>query len=153
LYSMGMEVMDSKGKSLFAQKPQDRKAVNTLGGTKVPAFAHVICGFDQEPGEYTVRVTVIDRATKDKKTLDRKFEVLKPDFGIVQVGPSVAAEMQFPAAATGVPGQFVYVNFAAIGFERDKAKKQPSVSVEMRVLDDSGSPVLAKPFAGEASNA
>src|SRR5262249_35500606 len=127
------------------------KAVNTLGGNRLPAFANVICGSDQPPGEYTVRVTVTDLATKTKKTLERKFEVLKPDFGIVQVGLSVDSGMQIPAPALGVAGQLVYVNFAAVGFERDTKKKQPNVAVEMRVLDDSSNPVLSKPFTGEAS--
>lgn len=151
LYSMGMEVRDSNGKQVFAQKPQDKKAVNTLGGTRLPAFAHVFCGSDQLPGEYTVRVAVTDRVSKQEKTIERKFEVLKPDFGLVQVGLSIDSDMQMPAPAVGVAGQFVYVNFAAVGFERDKAKKQPNVAAEMRVLDDSGQPVLSNPFKGEAA--
>ena len=113
LYSMGMEVRDSNGKQVFAQKPQDKKAVNTLGGTRLPAFAHVFCGSDQLPGEYTVRVAVTDRVSKQEKTIERKFEVLKPDFGLVQVGLSIDSDMQMPAPAVGVAGQFVYVNFAA----------------------------------------
>src|SRR5207245_11145284 len=68
LYSMGMEVCDSNGKQVFAQKPQDKKAVNTLGGTRLPAFAHVFCGSDQLQGEYTARVAVTDRARKEAKT-------------------------------------------------------------------------------------
>src|SRR5437899_2957692 len=46
-YSMGMEVVDSKGKAIYAQTPQDRTAFNSLGGSRLPAFAHVDIGLDQ----------------------------------------------------------------------------------------------------------
>src|SRR5438445_13567674 len=36
LYSMGMEVRDSNGKQVFAQKPQDKKAGNRLRRSGLP---------------------------------------------------------------------------------------------------------------------
>jgi len=150
LYSMGMEVVDSKGKTIFGKKPEDLKAVNTLGGTRVPAVANVFCGFDQQPGEYTVKLTVKDRVAKTEKTIEKKFEIQKLEFGIVQPWLSFDRDGQILAPAVNVASQWVHVNFGIVGFDRDKTKKQPSVGVEMRVLDENGKPVLTKPFIGEA---
>src|SRR5262249_50094653 len=70
LYTMAMEVIDNKTKkALFKQDPRDLKAVNSLGGKKVPAFANVDIGFDLPQGTYTLNLTVTDRATKKSKKL------------------------------------------------------------------------------------
>ncbi len=151
LYSMSMEVTNSQGRSVFKQDPRDLTAFNSLGGSKLPAFAHVDVGLDQPPGEYTLTVTVTDRSTKNRQTLTRKFEVLPKAFGIVRLSTSTDPQGQIPAPQIGLVGQSYWVNFAAIGFERDKTKKQPSVGVEMRILDESGKPTLAKPYTGEVT--
>jgi hypothetical protein len=153
LYSMSMEVNNSQGKSIYKQDPRDLTAFNSLGGSRLPAFAHVEIGLDQPPGEYTLSVTVVDRSTKSKQVLTSKFEVLPKAFGIVRLQTSMDPQGNMPAPSIGVTGQSVWVNFAAIGFERDKAKKQPDVGVEMRLLDESGKPTLAKAYTGEVTGA
>jgi hypothetical protein len=149
LYSMAMEVANSQGRSVFKQDPRDLTAFNSLGGTRLPAFAHVDVGLDQPPGEYTLTVNVVDRSSKNKQALTRKFEVLPRNFGLVRLQTSFDPQGQAAAPHSGVVGQTLWVNFAAIGFERDKAKKQPNVHVEMRVLDAAGKPTVAKPYTGE----
>jgi hypothetical protein len=52
----------------------------------------------------------------------------------------------------GAPGEFLHVNFVAVGFDRDKAKK-PNLHVELSVLDEKGKPVLAKPATGTVTEA
>src|SRR5262245_42235012 len=87
-YGMAMEVTDSAGKSIFAQKPVERDDFLPLGGTKLPARAFVSIGVDQAPGKYTCKVTVTDMAEKGKevtKTLTQEFEVTARGFGIVQL--------------------------------------------------------------------
>src|SRR5207253_753267 len=36
LYSMGMECVDSKGKTQYKQEPRDLESVNSLGGSRLP---------------------------------------------------------------------------------------------------------------------
>jgi hypothetical protein len=148
-YAMGMEVTDSNGKTHYRQDPRDLEAYNSLGGNRLPAFAHVDIGLDQPPGMYTLKVTVKDRATKTERALTRKFEVLKKDFGLVQLNTTSDPQGQMPAAPVGVVGQSLWVNFAAVGF--DRKNKQPDVHVEMRVYDENNKPTVPEPFTGDVN--
>jgi hypothetical protein len=160
-YSMGMELtttQQGKSKSLFKKDPQEQQTVNTLGGTRLPSFALTEIGTDTEPGEYTMTVTVTDRAANKTVTLARKFEVKKLEFGIVRPGfvyndmneRQVGRAQIAPPLA--VPGQNLVLNFATVGFELKGDKQQPNVTVTMKILDESGNPVLAKPFKGVATD-
>jgi len=153
LYSMQMEVTEDKtSKVWFKQAPQDMEAINALGGTTVPAFAHVNIGLDQPAGAYTMTVTVKDRVAKAEQKLSRKFEVKPMKFGLVRLQLSYLqtdTPERYPAPPLGVPGQMVYVNFVAVGFMRN-AKKIPELEVQMVVKDEKGKPTLAKPPGGKA---
>jgi hypothetical protein len=153
-YSMSMDLTNKEGKSQYKQEPQELEAFNALGGSRVPAFAHILIGTDTPEGEYTLKVTVKDRATEKSDTLTRKFEVLPRKFGLVQINMSYQAPAQnvfLPAPPLGVPGQTFLVNFAVVGFDLDKSRKdQPNIETSMRVLDEDGKPTLAKPYSGEA---
>jgi hypothetical protein len=150
LYSMGMEVTDSKGKTHYKQEPRDLEGINSLGGARLPAFAHVDIGTDQPPGEYTVKVTVTDRITKMSKTLVRRFEVLKKDFGIVRLNSTSDVEARMPAPPVGVVGQALWVNFGVVDFQRG-SDKRCNVKVEMRIYDEKNKETLALPFAGDVN--
>jgi hypothetical protein len=147
LYTAAIEVKDSSGKQVVNQKPSDEETIMALGGTRLPAFAQVAIGLEQQPGEYVVKVTVTDRASKKSASLEQKFEVLPRDFGISRLVLTGDPEGRVPAGLLGV-GQELYVNAMVVGFQRG-AGQQPNVRVELRVLDESGKPTLAKPFAGE----
>jgi hypothetical protein len=149
-YSMAMEVLDSKGKAQFKQDPSNLKALNSLGGSRLPAFAHVDTGFDQPPGEYTLKLTVTDRAAKTSKTFERKFEVAPMAFGLIQFRLSSDPQGQMPVPPIAVAGQSIWLNFVAVGFARGN-NNQPNLAVEMRVLDDKDQPTLAKPFTGDVT--
>src|SRR5262249_17481150 len=82
LYSTGIEVFDSAGKSIFKQDPRKQAATASLGGNRVPGFATVDVGLAQPAGEYTMEVTVIDDASSKKASLKKAFEVLPKAFGI-----------------------------------------------------------------------
>jgi hypothetical protein len=144
---MSLEAADAKGKLLYKQNPADQEAVASLGGKSVPGQAHVDIGVDQGPGDYTVKVAVTDRAGKQTQSFTQKVRVLAPAFGIVQVKTTNDPEGIVPAGSPSV-GQSVWVNFAAVRFDRDKGKQQPNVQFEMRILDDAGKPTLAKPETG-----
>jgi hypothetical protein len=155
VYSMGMEVFTKeKGeeKSVYKQEPRKLEAYNSLGGNRLFGAAHVEIGLDQPPGEYTLKVEVTDVAAKASKTLTKKFEVAKKDFGLVRLNTTYDVDGRLPAPPGGVVGQLLWVNFLAVGFERDKNKqKQPDVHVEMVVTDDKGKETVEKPFSGEVN--
>jgi hypothetical protein len=146
-YSMGLEAIDSKGKVIYRQIPTDQEALASLGGKSIPGQAQLDIGLDQPAGDYTLKVTVTDRATKQSQSLNHKLRVLPSNFGLVQVKTTSDAEGTVPAGLLGV-GQSMWVNFAVVRFERDRAKQQPHVQFEMRILDENGKPTLAKPETG-----
>lgn len=150
-YSMGMEMTNAQGKTEYKRDPQDIDFVNSLGGASVPAFAGVEVRSDAPAGEYTLKVTVTDRAAKRTQTLTRKFEVLPIGLGIVRlhVDYFTNTSVVIPAPATGVAGQTLLVNLTVVGFLPGE-KKDPNVVGEMQVLDEQGKPTVAKPFAGES---
>jgi hypothetical protein len=153
LYRMGMELTKTgKKEPEFKQEPRDLEAQNTLGGSRVPAFARTTVGLDTPPGEYTLKVIITDRAKKmpQTKELSRTFNVVPARLGLVQVSlfSYNDGNTSLPAPPLGVPGQAILLHFAVVGFALDKDKMQPNVVTEVSVLDESGKPVLAKPFSG-----
>ena len=104
-------------------------------------------GLDQPAGDYTVKVTVTDRATKQTQSFAREFQVLPADFGIVQLKTTGDLNGAVPAGQVGT-GQSILVNFAVVRFDRAKTSKQPNVQFEMVNLDEAGKATLAKPETG-----
>jgi hypothetical protein len=152
LYSMGMELLNSKGKPEFSQDPRDLEARNDLGGNRMPGFAAAEIGTDTAPGEYTIKVTVTDRKSKKSDTLTRKFEVGPKEFGLVRTGLTYFSREPPPAPPLGVTGQGILVNAQIVGFTRDKDKKdQPSIGIEMVIKDENGKPTLSKPITDEVT--
>ncbi|TMQ35086.1 MAG: hypothetical protein E6K70_04190 [Planctomycetota bacterium] len=149
-YSLSMEVQNEKGETRFKQVPNKLQAQNYLGGTMLHSVAHLQIPMEAKPGTYTLRLTIEDRASKATKTLERKGKVLPADFGIVQVGTTADAEGITAVPPLGTVGQSLFVNFSVVGFERDKARKQPDVEVSMRLLDEQGNPTTTKPLTGSA---
>jgi hypothetical protein len=143
-YSMGTELVkkDPKGdKSQFKNAPRDLKAFNLLGSAKLPAFAYADVGLDTEPGKYTFIVTVIDPATKTTKKLERPFEVLKKQLGIVRLWVTDARGE--PMAPVGVVGQNLFLSYGLVGFDLDK-DKNPNLSFEMWLTDKDGKKTFTK---------
>jgi hypothetical protein len=151
-YSVGLEVANSQGKTIFKQEPRQLEAHNVLGSARLPAHAHIDIGVDQPAGDYTLKVTVTDRASKASQGLAQKFTVLPKGLGIVRFRITGDQDGQIPLPAVGVLGQSVYLHAGLVGFERDKSKKVPAVQVEMRILDEKGKPTLPQPFAGEVGH-
>jgi hypothetical protein len=148
LYSMTTEVLDGNGKTLFREEPRELEVTNALGGRTVPAFTHMDVGLNAPAGNYTLQVTVTDRAGKSSQKLARKFEILPKAFGLVRLTTTLDHDAKV-AASSFSTGQSLWVNCAAVGFQRND--KHPNISVEMRILDESNQPTTAKPFKGEIS--
>jgi hypothetical protein len=145
-YGMTTEVLDGNGKALFREEPRDLEVINALGGRSVPAFTQMDVGLKAQPGKYTLKTTVTDRASKRSQSLSREFEVQPKQFGLVRLTTTLDHDARVPAAVFAT-GESLWVNCAAVEFERNGGK-QPNLAVELRVLDESGKPVLAKPFKG-----
>lgn len=147
LYSTAVELADSKGKVHFKQQPRDQETIAALGGSSVPGMVVLEVGLDQPPGEYTVKATVTDRASKRTGSLSRSFQVLPAGFGIVRLTTTADPEGQAPTSLFQTGGS-LWVNTGVVNFARDKDKGQPDVAVELRVLDENGKPTTAQPFQG-----
>jgi hypothetical protein len=148
LYSVGMEVSDNKGKVRFRQLPNELEAAAPSGGNRLPACASVQIGLDQEPGQYTVKVSITDRVAGATREITRTCAVLPKGFGLVRLTTTSDPEAKVLAASfqQGQPG---WINFAAVGFGQAKSTGQPHVSVVMRVTDEAGRSALTKPSLGE----
>lgn len=144
-YTMAMEVQDTAGKPIFKQDPRDLADFVPLRGNVIPARAFITIGLDQDPGNYTCKITVTDPKSKSSDTLTTKFEVVKRDFGIVAVYASHDESGAFSAPTTGVVGQTIFVQFSVATFQRDPKTKQPNVEFQFQISDEKGNPALAKP--------
>ena len=147
-YSIGLDVSDSQGKVHFRQKPRDLEATTSLGGGRLPAFAILDVGLDQKPGDYTAKVTVTDRTANASRTLTRPFTILPKGFGLVRLTTTSDPDGRYPCPVLG-EGQTLWVTFGVVGFARDTSKGQPKLTAQLRVLDDSGRPTVAKGLAGK----
>jgi hypothetical protein len=143
-YSTAIEVTNAAGKVIYKQEPRKLEAINSLGGNSVPAYARLDIGLDQQPGDYTFKVAVTDRASGRTQTLARNVTLLPRDFGLIRLTTSSDREGLTPAPALGA-GQPLWVNFGAVGFTREESGRQPNVAFEIRVLDEAGKPTTARP--------
>jgi hypothetical protein len=150
-YSMLMEVLDDKGDLHFKLGPTNSTAQCCLGGDTFLCSANLVVPLDTKPGIHTLRVTIRDRATDKSATFAIKGNVLARDFGLVRVGLFADQLGKVPAPPVGVPGQVLFVNFSAVGFERNKTKGQPDIEVSLKLLDDKGKPTLEHPLKGRAN--
>lgn len=148
LYSMTTEVLDGAGKTLFKQEPRELATVNALGGKSLPAFVELNAGLDQPAGTYTVKVTVMDRASKASQVLTRTLQLAEKDFGLVRLTTTADPEGRV-AASVFQPGASLWVNGGVVGFQRQGGKGSPQVSVELRILDDQGKPTMSQSFTGQ----
>ena len=153
-YSTLLEVFNKDGKSLIEQKePAERLEFIPLGGGRIPAQAFITIGVDQPAGEYTAKVIVTDKVSKATKTIERKFEVSAPEFGLVGVYAGADDRGSNPAPTTGVIGQTIFIFYSSVGFKRDAVKNQPNMHFEMMPFDEAGKPTLGKAISHDVTAA
>jgi hypothetical protein len=144
-YTMMVEVTNKAGQPVFRQdKPAESDEYIVLGGNRMPGRAWVSLQPDQAPGTYICKVTVTDRPSKAVKVLERSFEVVKKDFGLIDVMTTFDAKGEIPAPPAGVVGQILYLRGAVVGFGRGPNKK-PNTSIELRMYDEAKRPTIVKP--------
>lgn len=143
-YSIGLDLSDSTGKVISSQTPRELQTLQSLGGAEVQMYATIIIGANQPPGDYGMKVTVRDIQGKTSADFTRKFQIVKPRFGIIRLRPTLDPTGLIPAPTVGVPGQNVWVGFWIVGFQRGP-DKQPNVTAELQVFDEDGKPTIAQP--------
>jgi hypothetical protein len=144
-YSMMVEVTNKNGQAEFKQdKPVDSDEIIVLGGNRMPGRAWVSLKPDQAPGTYKCRVSVTDRINKKTAVLDRNFDVVKKEFGLITMMTTYDLERKIPAPPTGLVGQILYVHGAVTAFGRGPDKK-PNTSIVLQVYDEAKKPTVAKP--------
>jgi hypothetical protein len=153
LYSMGMEVINPQGRPEYKRDPGPPVTIfNVLGGNRIPAFANAKTDPETAPGEYTLRVTVIDAAAKNRApaTVSKKFTVLPKAFGIVRLSTnySLDGRIMIPAPAGGVAGQSLFLTFMVANFSRD-GTGQTNVHFQMTVRDEQGNLTVPQPIEGD----
>jgi hypothetical protein len=148
LYSIALEVADHNQKVLFRQAPKDLEAPLPAGAKGLPAAARVQVGFDREPGEYTLKLKVTDRATGTSADLTRTYELLPRSFGIIRLSTTTDQQGQRPVVAFR-RGKSFWINFSVVDFARNKTTGQPDVVAEMQVRNQKGQELLPKPSTGE----
>jgi hypothetical protein len=146
LYSIAYEVTNLDDKStVVSQAPQKLETLTAFGGKRAQGMVHLDIGTEQAPGNYSMKVTVTDRATGAAQELTHKFTIVKPRLALVRLRTSSDENGDFPVPALG-EGQTLWFNFGIIGFARDASTKQPNLQLEFNVLDDAGKPTMAKPY-------
>src|SRR5262245_46632117 len=152
-YVMGMVVThDQSQKVIFESKPAEQPIILPLGAQRLPCRAFLLLGLDLK-GNYTCRLTVADKATGTTKTIEKKFVVLDPMFGIVAFHTTFDKDGSLAAPMGGVAGQSLWLHFVTVGFARDPQSKQPHNQVEMRVFDlRTGQPAAGEPLVYEIKN-
>lgn len=141
-YRMGMELSDAAGKVVFRQAAKEQEVHASLGGDRIPAYAHLSVGLDTPPGDYRMKVIVEDVASGRKQSLTRSLKVLAKDLALVRTTVTLDEDAHYPLAVFTC-GQTVWVHTSAVGFARGR-DKPPDVAFQMRVLDEAGKPTLAK---------
>jgi hypothetical protein len=149
-YTTVTELTDAAGKTLFRSPAREQEVVNALGGNRLPAGAHADLGLGQAPGEYTLKVTVTDKASGQSQSLAQKFTVLPAAFGLVGLSATADRAGEVPAGPAGA-GQTLWLGAAVVGF-RTGQDQQPKVELALRVLDEAGKPTLPAPFTGRFEN-
>jgi hypothetical protein len=151
-YSIAIVITDETGKVIFEQKPAKSIAQHFFGGDTIYAAARIAVPLDAKAGPLNWKLKVTDRTTEKSIELKGQGKVLAPDFGLVQVGTFADAEDRVPTPPIGVVGGNLYLSFGVVGFGRGN-NKQPDINVNLRILNEQGQPVLAKPLTGHVNQA
>jgi len=143
-YSVATEVTDSTGKVLIKIDPKELDAPASLGGDSIPAYVHLDVGLQSPPGQYAVKVTVVDVPSKRSAEYKQTVEVKAKEFGLVRLKTTSDQEGQLPVAVAG-EGEGLWLTFGVVGFGRSDAK-QPDLTFELQILDEAGKPTGGKPM-------
>lgn len=152
-YALGVEFLDSKGSILFPKEDmrlRESQALCPLGGNQVPTFAYADTDPDLKPGRYLFRVKVTDRLSGRTGTLEKAFEIVPRNFSLIRLSWMYSTSGD-TAPPLGTPGQGFLLTFVVSQFAVDDKTGRSDVEVNIKVLDETGKPVVTKPFTGQIS--
>ncbi len=128
-----ISLADGKG-ALVLSELQSADVGPVLGAGPVTCYADLeLPSYILPPGEYTFRVRVVDNATSQEVSFERRVTVAPPRFAIVAVGLSFDLERERPAATTVPVGETLHVVLALVGADRSGGEAR--LSTETRVAD------------------
>lgn len=135
-------INDAQGKEVV-KKNVENKIDNVLGAKRLPHAVVLPFGLPDPPGQYTLEVTITDLVGKGNASFKRNFQLLKPEFGLIQfqLTLDVGANVRVPSIA--VVGQTFYAHMTAVGFALNPADGG-SVTVEMALQDADGKQLSVK---------
>ena len=152
-YAVMLRLEDSAGKVLYLDTQDVGPLGNALAGGKIRHSVQIATALDQPPGDYTLKITAVDRGTKagaaaPEASLQKKFSVQKPELGLVR--PQITADEggKVPAPPLGIRGQTLHYSVVVVGFEADKSG-QGNLQVELSAQDERGQTLAAKPISAE----
>lgn len=148
LYSTTIEILDGRNRPYYKEGPINNMAWAHLGGNTIPCAAHLAVPLDTPPGEYKLKVTIVDRTTNQSVVFQHVGKMRSPDFGLVRVGTFADRENKTPVTPAYGRGESLYVGFAVTGFARDKKTNQPDLNLSLRIVDEQGKATLAEPLHG-----
>src|SRR5438552_1137820 len=76
MYSLGLEVTDSAGRSVYSARPGTREVTLALGASKLAASGWFGIDPNQPPGKLTLKLAVKDVKANAAKTLTKEIEVM-----------------------------------------------------------------------------
>lgn len=145
-FSLLLKVDGPDGKTHFVDSQDVGPVALPLGGTSVRHQIQVATGLDQLSGEYTARLTVVDRASKPEKPaeakLETRFKVGRPELALVRTQISADAGGKVPTAGVGMLGQTLFVHTVVVGFA-PAATGLGNVQVELG-LPGGGKPLVVE---------
>jgi hypothetical protein len=145
-----LKLADEAGKALLEDQAPLKGAL-ALGGDTLPGKAFVNFGETVKPGTYTLTVTVLDQATRETASFERKLVCKAPAFTIVAPRFSYDDEGKVPAPLGGLVGQVLFFRLAVIGFDKSAGKIHNEMAVQ--VLDGKGNPAAPRPLLAKLESA
>lgn len=142
-----VDVRDANGSTLTQKTPV--RDVLALGGGDTPGNAFLNLGPQTPPGDYVLKVTVVDNISKETTAFERTVTCKKLEFAIAQLGFFRDKEGKVPGSTTETVGHQLHYRFSVVGF--DNAKPQVRITMLMQTLDKDGRALMPKPQRIEAA--
>lgn len=147
VYGVGLTMTGPDGKVLVDQEPRPTEAILPLGGGRVPAFVAAELPINLPPGTYTMSVRATDFVGKTEGKGSRQIEVAPKKFGIVRITNSFGTGDAAPNY--GLPGQQFILRYSLAHCTLDPKTLRCRAEIRIRLLDDKGTAITAKPLITE----
>ena len=144
---LSVRLTNADGKAVVDQRGPVRREL-MLGGDVLPSQAFISIGPKAPPGEYTLKVTFIDKIAKESASFERKLTCKPTTFQILVPRFFYDADGKVPGPAGGVVGETVYVRLRVVGFDKGQGKIRTTMT--LNILDAAGKDVMPKPLVVKA---